>query len=85
MTGASYNDKRMVWDMPPKINIAGAGPSGLISGIVLAKAGYAVTIHEARESVGALYRRFSGSGKYQRQSRFFGMALSRLEEAPLID
>ncbi len=41
--------------MPLKVKIAGAGPSGLIAAILLAKAGYDVTIHEARAVVGARF------------------------------
>ena len=45
----------MVFDMPLKVKIAGAGPSGLIAAILLAKAGHDVTIHEARPAVGARF------------------------------
>lgn len=41
--------------MPLKVNIAGAGPSGLTAAICLAKAGYEVEISEAREDVGARF------------------------------
>jgi flavin-dependent dehydrogenase len=41
--------------MPSKVKIAGAGPSGLTAAILLAKAGYEVTINEAREDVGARF------------------------------
>lgn len=37
------------------VTIAGAGPSGLTAGICLARAGYSVQVHEARESVGARF------------------------------
>jgi len=45
----------MLRNIPLKVKIAGAGPSGLTAAILLAKAGVAVTIHEARESVGARF------------------------------
>jgi flavin-dependent dehydrogenase len=45
----------MVGQTRPKIKIAGAGPSGLTAAIVLARAGYAVDIFEARKAVGARF------------------------------
>ncbi len=41
--------------MPSKVNIAGAGPSGLTAAICLAKAGFQVEIHEAKAFVGARF------------------------------
>ncbi|HLJ73420.1 MAG TPA: NAD(P)-binding protein, partial [Thermoanaerobaculia bacterium] len=37
------------------VRIAGAGPSGLAAAIVLAKAGRAVEVHEARPDVGTRF------------------------------
>jgi len=37
------------------IRIAGAGPSGLAAAIVLAKAGRAVEVHEAKRDVGTRF------------------------------
>jgi flavin-dependent dehydrogenase len=45
----------MVGEAGSKIKIAGAGPSGLTAAIVLARAGYAVDIFEARKAVGARF------------------------------
>ena len=43
--------------MKKKIDIVGAGPSGLVAAINLARAGYNVTVHEEKSGVG---HRFHG-------------------------
>jgi flavin-dependent dehydrogenase len=45
----------MLQNILTKVKIAGAGPSGLTAAICLAKAGYEVTVHEAKHAVGARF------------------------------
>ena len=44
-------------DRSRAVRIAGAGPSGLAAGLILAKKGFSVEIHEAKPGIGARWKR----------------------------
>lgn len=56
MKNAQLNSARES-DQDDIIQIAGAGPSGLAAAITLAKSGYRVQVHEAKECVGFRFKR----------------------------
>jgi flavin-dependent dehydrogenase len=86
----------MVRKETQKVNIAGAGPSGLTAAICLAKAGYSVEVSEAREAVGARFigdfqilENGSGRGDFLEMLQKIGIAtnffVSPVHEATLFD